>query len=307
MIVCISNGGISGPTGHVLASQSTNSNNAQPCWIHLCSIKKVIHTQGNMYSIRVLFGDGNNGQAKQNVFADILFQDGWTGSLDGKPGVSCEFHNISNTNLHNVIIKVPAKDVNNYDLWIYKPVNYSRFSFYAHYNPYFINIEDKTTDYSVDEPADGASGNCDVAMVNAGLAAYPIGAVYWSFVSTSPASLFGGTWTQLEDDRFLMPHNGSPGTNGGSATINISHSHSAGSLKAAIGAINDDQFILGYEATGYIPGVAYRSRYGAAGEVPEYSHANHATSVYGDTANGGSTSISIYPPYTTVYAWRRIG
>lgn len=32
---------------------------------------------------------------------------------------------------------------------------------------------------------------------------YPVGAYYLSNSPTSPASLFGGTWTQVTDDRFL--------------------------------------------------------------------------------------------------------
>lgn len=32
---------------------------------------------------------------------------------------------------------------------------------------------------------------------------YPVGAYYLSNSSTSPASLFGGIWTQVTDDRFL--------------------------------------------------------------------------------------------------------
>ena len=45
---------------------------------------------------------------------------------------------------------------------------------------------------------------------------YPVGAIYTSFVSTSPATLFGGTWTQITD-RFLYCANSS-GTTGGEAT-----------------------------------------------------------------------------------------
>lgn len=37
----------------------------------------------------------------------------------------------------------------------------------------------------------------------ADLAAYPVGAIYISTVSTSPASLFGGTWEQIRG-RFLL-------------------------------------------------------------------------------------------------------
>lgn len=32
---------------------------------------------------------------------------------------------------------------------------------------------------------------------------YPVGAYYLSNSSTSPASMFGGTWTQVSDNRFL--------------------------------------------------------------------------------------------------------
>ena len=36
---------------------------------------------------------------------------------------------------------------------------------------------------------------------------YPVGAVYQSSQPTSPAALFGGTWSQLTDGRFLRPYN----------------------------------------------------------------------------------------------------
>lgn len=60
---------------------------------------------------------------------------------------------------------------------------------------------------------------------------YPVGTVYISYNSTSPAELFGGSWTQLTG-RFLRANNGT-GT-GGADTITLtaaqsglpSHSHS---------------------------------------------------------------------------------
>ena len=33
--------------------------------------------------------------------------------------------------------------------------------------------------------------------------AYPVGSIYMSYSSTSPASIFGGKWTQIKD-RFLV-------------------------------------------------------------------------------------------------------
>lgn len=65
---------------------------------------------------------------------------------------------------------------------------------------------------------------------------YPVGSVYISFNSTSPSTLFGGTWTRLKD-RFLMASGDSyaPNTTGGSATKTIavanipSHNHTVNS------------------------------------------------------------------------------
>lgn len=43
---------------------------------------------------------------------------------------------------------------------------------------------------------------------------YPVGAYYLANVSTSPSSLFGGTWQQITDARFLCAYS-SAGGNGG--------------------------------------------------------------------------------------------
>ena len=56
---------------------------------------------------------------------------------------------------------------------------------------------------------------------------YPIGAIYMSTNSTSPATLFGGTWQRIEG-RFLLGAGGgySAGSTGGSANaVVVSHSH----------------------------------------------------------------------------------
>ena len=57
---------------------------------------------------------------------------------------------------------------------------------------------------------------------------YPIGSIYMSVNATSPASLFGGTWEQIQD-RFLLAAGStySAGSTGGSATHThtIAHTH----------------------------------------------------------------------------------
>ena len=58
---------------------------------------------------------------------------------------------------------------------------------------------------------------------------YPVGSIYMSVASTSPETLFGGTWTRIQDV-FLMCGGSSysPGSTGGSADLVVpSHTHSA--------------------------------------------------------------------------------
>lgn len=70
-------------------------------------------------------------------------------------------------------------------------------------------------------------------------AIYPVGAVYISFNSTSPSSLFGGTWQRLKDT-FLLANGDSyaANTTGGSATKSITvnnlpaHNHTVNSAGA---------------------------------------------------------------------------
>lgn len=58
---------------------------------------------------------------------------------------------------------------------------------------------------------------------------YPVGSIYMSVASTSPETLFGGTWTRIQDV-FLMCGGSSysPGSSGGTADLVVpSHTHSA--------------------------------------------------------------------------------
>ena len=62
---------------------------------------------------------------------------------------------------------------------------------------------------------------------------YPIGAIYWSSDSTSPATLFGGTWSQITD-KFILAAGSTytAGNTGGAASYSLtennipSHTHS---------------------------------------------------------------------------------
>ena len=117
----------------------------------------------------------------------------------------------------------------------------------------------------------------------ADLAAYPVGAIYFSANSTSPASLFGGTWTQLKD-RFLLGAGDtySAGSTGGEAehtlTIPEMPPHRHGYWRA--GFYSDTDWI-GQSGTGAIVD----------------SNTNYA---------GGGQSHNNMPPYYAVYMWQRV-
>ena len=125
------------------------------------------------------------------------------------------------------------------------------------------------------------------------LASYPVGAVFLSIVNTSPATLFGGTWSALPTGKFLRT--GTGGATGGSDT----HAHplsSSGYAKLRL---------AGNNMAGAMDLV-----YG----LPGYS-CNYTTVALGTTSNGtlleatplgGNTnSASNVPAYYEVYAWRR--
>lgn len=122
-----------------------------------------------------------------------------------------------------------------------------------------------------------------------GLHAYPVGAVYISFVSTSPASLFGGAWTAITG-RF--PYFNASTATGGSNTHALTvaqmpkHGHKS-SLKG-----NGSTVSGGHE-------------WGYGSKNSGYGGSNTADS-YIETTGGGAAHNNM-PAYQTLYAWRRTG
>ena len=117
-------------------------------------------------------------------------------------------------------------------------------------------------------------------------AVYPVGSIYMSVNSTSPQTLFGGTWVQLKD-RFLLGAGStySNGSTGGSATHKLTidempaHTHEIGSV---------------YPFT-------------AGGNLPFLPYTNTATKYndWGTHIRGGDKAHNNMPPYLVVYMWKR--
>ena len=124
---------------------------------------------------------------------------------------------------------------------------------------------------------------------------YPVGAIYISVDSTSPASLFGGTWQQLKD-RFLLGAGDTytNGNTGGEATHQLSvnempsHSHAINTYDGR----NLDTS-AGYWFHLIITPNSSRSADVPTGVEPHLS------------STGGGQAHNNMPPYLTVYMWKR--
>ena len=138
---------------------------------------------------------------------------------------------------------------------------------------------------------------------------YPIGSIYLSTQSTSPATIFGGTWEAIED-RFLLTSGDtySAGSTGGNAahTLTIaempSHSHT--------GSASEDGEHRHSYGQGSPNRAADGTKWNTAGsgastysDTTEYAGDHNHTITIGST--GGGNSFSIMPPYLVVYAWQR--
>lgn len=124
---------------------------------------------------------------------------------------------------------------------------------------------------------------------------YPVGSIYMSISSTSPATLFGGTWSALPAGRFLRA--GTGGATGGSDT----HVHSTSAVALTIGQMpyhNHAIWDLNWEvATG--AGGPIATAWAAKNSPSGYAGGNEAH------GHGNTGSASNVPAYYEVYAWRR--
>ena len=120
---------------------------------------------------------------------------------------------------------------------------------------------------------------------------YPVGAIYMSVSSTSPAILFGGTWEQIQN-RFLLAAGSSytAGNTGGEAT----HKLTANEMPAHSHAI--------YSGYGdIVSNVSDAYRYQTWGS----SDRGWKTGNLGTNSIGGGAAHNNMPPYLAVAIWKR--
>lgn len=154
-----------------------------------------------------------------------------------------------------------------------------------------INVDISTDNYS--SSGSGASGDGGEEVKSFSLEdVYPVGSIYMSVNSTSPATLFGfGTWEQLKD-RFLLAAGDtySAGSTGGEATHKLttnempSHNHST---YGNVPKINTDRG---------------STVYGHSTSNENWWFSGVASSVKN---TGGGAAHNNMPPYLSVYMWKR--
>ncbi len=112
---------------------------------------------------------------------------------------------------------------------------------------------------------------------------YPVGAVYISFSSINPSTLFGGTWERIED-RFLFAST-SAGVTGGEKE----HKLTVDEMPNHVHSIDTHP----YDAD--------------SGSPYKYTRAGTGVSIGkdGTDSKGGDKPHNNMPPYITVYMWRR--
>ena len=161
---------------------------------------------------------------------------------------------------------------------------------------------------------------------------YPVGSLYTSFNSTSPANIVGGTWVQIQNC-FLMAAGSSYaiGTSGGSAThthTSAAHTHTTAGHVLTVNEMPSHKhgvssYVSGWEGWSKGDIGAYFLHYGAF-ENPDASTKNvyrgssnnyqvtntgggasHSHGNTGSTTPGATGASSSLPPYKTIYMWQR--
>lgn len=126
---------------------------------------------------------------------------------------------------------------------------------------------------------------------------YPVGSIYISAASTSPSTLFGGTWERIKD-RFLLAAGNSftAGTTGGEYehTLTVDempgHSHYQKRFWGESGGVE------GIKA--YSHGAEFR-------KDKAHQYQNESTIDEATLNTGGSRPHNNMPPYLAVYVWKR--
>ena len=129
------------------------------------------------------------------------------------------------------------------------------------------------------------------------LAAYPVGSIYQSTASTSPAALFGGTWEQIASERVLM---GASSSHKAGTTVNAGLPNITGTANGGVLSVSTPQSNGAFGATHYDSSLSYLS--GDVRRLSTYNRtfdASRSNPIYG-------ASDTVQPAAYYVYIWHRV-
>ena len=174
----------------------------------------------------------------------------------------------------------------------------------------------------------------DTAIANMWKKIYPVGSIYMSVNSTSPSTLFGGTWVRIQDT-FLLAAGASysAGKTGGKKSIKLTeahlppHSHTftpSGSvsttsdLTGSMMLVDIDSNNIVMKTSGKVTMTVEGGSIGninlQEGEKPtpnnvkfDFNHGHSFSGNQGTTSTYGTESedVDTMPPYLAVYMWKR--
>lgn len=147
------------------------------------------------------------------------------------------------------------------------------------------------------------------------LAVYPVGSYYMSDNSTSPASLFGGTWERIQD-RFLLAAGSSyiAGSTGGEAEHTLANNElpvTYGNFYVGAGnsgASNGGYGVFRPDDDSGIVTVSVAMQYAKPTNATSEAYPSGAGNSYAKAhiEFGGDQPHNNMPPYKAVYIWHRI-
>lgn len=130
---------------------------------------------------------------------------------------------------------------------------------------------------------------------------YPIGSIYMSVSSTSPATFLGGTWVQIKDT-FLLASGTTytAGATGGEATHTLSISEIPSHMHNRISYVGNDGWTLGDNSS-----LGTKETDATSTSVSVTGSQNVLMSHWKTGYTGGGIAHNNMPPYLAVYVWKR--